>query len=94
MIDCGGLQAGTETLACISSQTDYLIGYVLLLLLVGIIYFRLQDQPTRERMVATLLVTALISFMGSINNILFPDRFFAVAAVLFLGSLVLLVIRN
>ena len=94
MIDCTGLNAGAPVIACISEATDYRIGYILLMLIVGIIYFRLGEAPTRERLAATMFITAIISFMGSINNILFPDSFFALAAVAFLGSLVMLIIRN
>lgn len=94
MIDCTGLQAGAPVIACISEATQYRIGYILLILLIGILYFRLGEAPTRERIAATSFITAIITFMGSINNILFPDSFFALAAVALLGSIVMLMIRN
>jgi len=94
MIDCSGVPAGAESIACISAQTGYMVGYVLLLLIAAVIFFRLEREPVRQRMAAMLLVVAFVSALGAIRNLLFPDHFFIVGAVLFIGSLVLLVMTK
>ncbi|MCA1800638.1 MAG: hypothetical protein LC650_05040 [Actinobacteria bacterium] len=93
MISCPGVY-GVDSLACISLQTGYVPGYILLVLLVATLYFRLGREPTRERLAAVMLVTAIVTAMGSVQNMLFPDRFFIVATVLFIGSVVMLVVRS
>lgn len=94
MIDCSGVSAGVNTLACISEATSYAPGYIFLVLLAAVLFYRLHTEPNRERVAAVLLVLAVVSAMGAVGNTLFPDHFFITAAVLFIGSLVLLVMRK
>jgi hypothetical protein len=94
MINCSGIAAGVPTLACISAATNYMLGYSILILLTGLLMFRLSAEPMKERMTAILFFTAIFTFMGAIQNMLFPDHFFTISAILFLGAITLLVIRK
>lgn len=94
MIDCSGIPAGVASLACISEQTNYAVGYIFLVLLAAALFYNLSHEPNRQRLAAIMLVLSLITAMGTLGNMLFPDHFFIVASVLFIGSLVLLVMRR
>lgn len=94
MIDCSGVSAGVNSLACISAATNYVPGYVFLVLLAAVLFYRLGFEDMRSRFSATLLVVSLVSAMGAVGNTLFPNHFFIVGVVGFIGSLVLLVIRK
>lgn len=93
MISCPGVY-GVDSLACISAQTNYILGYLLLILLVSVIYFRLHREPTRERFAAVMILATIVTAMGSIKEMLFPNTFFIVALVLGIGAVVLLIVRK
>lgn len=86
--------AGIDTLACISANTNYVPGFAFLVLLVAILFFRLNAEPMRERVAATMLVVALVSALGSYKSMLFPEQFFIVSVVLFIGAGVMLIVRS
>lgn len=94
MIDCSGTAVGPDTLACISLQTEYFIGYFVLALLIALLFYKMRQHPMRERFTAITWTAALITGMGAINNMLFPDAFFVVSAILFIGALVMLFVRD
>lgn len=94
MISCAGVSAGVNTLACISAATNYAPGYIFLVLLAAALFYKLNYEDMRARLSAVLLVVSIVSAMGAVGNTLFPDHFFIVAVVGFIGSLVLLVIRK
>lgn len=83
-----------QALACVSAQTDYIIGYVLLILLISMLFFKLQGEPTRERMAAILFFTAIVTAMGAIQEMLFPTYWFIVSVTLAIGAVVMLVVRK
>jgi len=90
---CTGV-SGVGALSCISANTNYVPGYVFLLLVFAVMFFRLSREGMRERMAATFLVVALISAIGSYESMLFPEQFFIASAVMFIGASVMLVIRS
>lgn len=93
MISCPGV-TGVAAMACISSQTDYILGYTFLVLLVATLYFSLEREPTRERFASIMLFIAVVTAMGAVQEMLFPTRFFIVAVTLAIGAAVMLVIRK
>lgn len=93
MISCPGV-TGVASLACISEQTSYLPGYIFLVLVLALLYFRLEREPTRERFASIMLFLAIVTAMGAVNEMLFPTPWFVVAAVLFVGAVGMLVIRK
>jgi prepilin signal peptidase PulO-like enzyme (type II secretory pathway) len=94
VIDCRLVSAGVDNIACISAATDYNIGYVFIILLTAVLYFNLANNFPRERLATTLLVVSIVIMLGTVRNMLFPDHFFIIASVLFLGSLGMLAWRN
>jgi len=86
MIDCFGVPAGIQSLACLSAEANYLPGYIFLVLLISILFFSLARDAPRERMAAVMLVVAVVTAIGSVEQVLFPSHFFVVSAVLFIGS--------
>lgn len=93
MISCPNLQ-GVQALACVSAQTDYIIGYVILILLISMLYFKLQGEPSRERFASILFFIAIVTAMGAIEQMLFPTYWFIVSVTLAIGAVVMLVIRK
>lgn len=93
MISCPGVE-GIAALACISEQTNYIIGYVLILLLVGMFFYKLQGEPTKERFASIMFFIAIVTAMGAVEQMLFPTYYFMVAFTLALGAAALLVIRK
>jgi len=85
---------GVEALACISSQTNYILGYLFLIMFVGALYFNLSREPTRERLASIGLVTAIVTALGAVKEMLFPTEFFIVAVVLAIGAVVMLIVRR
>lgn len=93
MISCPGL-GGIDALACVSQQTSYIPGYILLILAVALLYFRLEREPTRERFASIMLFVAVLTAMGAIQEMLFPTGWFIVSTVLALGALFMLTARK
>lgn len=87
-------EAGIATLSCISANTNYLPGFVFLVLTFAILFFRLNHEPMRERLAASLLVVAILSAIGSFQSMLFPETFFIASAVMFIGAAVMLIVRS
>lgn len=94
MWTCNNVEAGTAVLACISQNTNYTIGYTFIILLAGILLWRFTQYPFKERIAVVSLLLAIVTFLGSIQNILFPDHFFTLSAILFIGSFAMLAIRS
>lgn len=94
MPECAGLLAGIPVLACISEQTNYVLGYVLLVLLAAVLFYSLARELTHERMAAIMLVLAIVTAIGTVEQMLFPSHFFIVAATLFVGSVGMLFWRQ
>lgn len=93
MISCPDM-TGVASLACISSQTQYILGYTFLVLITATLYFSLSREPTRERLASILLFLAMVTAMGAVQEMLFPTRFFIVAVTLAIGAAFMLVIRK
>lgn len=89
MITCS-TAVGIQTIACISQQTSYALGYGLLVLVILIVFFKLAFEPIKRRVGATLLVLTLMIALGSIQGMLFPPQYIIGALVLFIGSVFLL----
>lgn len=94
MIDCAGLTTGAPVLACYSSQTDYLIGWSLLILIGLIIFFNLAGEPMRLRLSVTMLSVSVLAMLGSVRGIFFPETYFIYTMVLAIGAAVMLFIRS
>ena len=91
---CNGIAPGVPVLACLSEASNYVPGYVFLVLLVAVLFYSLNREATPERIATILFVTAIVTAAGSVSSMLFPPQFYVVAAVLFLGSLGMLFWRR
>lgn len=90
---CSGLNAGLPVIACLSAEASYLPSYILLVVLFAIIFFRLNREPTRERLASSLFATSIMGLLFAAGSLV-PDRALGILVVLTVGSGILLITKS
>jgi len=88
---CEGL-VGASNLACLAAEASYVPVILALAVLFGILYFRMNFEPARNRFAASLLIVSMVSLLLSVAGFL-PDGVWGVTVFLAVGAAALMVVR-
>ena len=67
---CANTVAGVPNIKCFMGLANFVPGVAILILLFGILYWRMSAEPTRERLAASTFAVAIVGMLESLAGFL------------------------